>query len=113
MPKSRSFPYRTLAQYAGEHLAATWAEPIAIGAGAPLPDCSAGVYVAIDVDGSVAYVGSFYRPGDSRGGASRISEHLRNSSRFRSWNLLYIFPLKADTSLSDVRRIEGRVGAHL
>jgi hypothetical protein len=44
---------------------------------------------------------------------SRLEEHLRRYERFETWDLLYLVPLKPDTPMGDVRRIEGRIGAHL
>jgi hypothetical protein len=108
-----SINYEALAAYAGECLAERIPEPIHIGVGEQIPNLAVAVYVAVGTDGSVLYVGSVCRPSDLRGVNSRLSEHLRRQERFETWDLLYLIPLKPQTPIATVRRIEGRIGAHL
>lgn len=65
------------------------------------------VYIAIDEEGEVSYVGSVCRV-NSQGLRGRISEHLR-SSRGRTWRFISIVPLRSGTPLSQVRLLEGRI----
>src|SRR5690348_11852955 len=109
----RPINYAALTTFAGEFLGEPRPEPIQIGSGESVPAFPVAVYVAVGLDGSVLYVGSVCRPQDEQGVGSRLDEHLRKLDRFQTWNLLYVIPLRPDTPLSTVRRIEGRVGAHL
>lgn len=113
MSEVPSLNYGALAHYASSYLLESWPDPIHIGAGEAIPDCDAAVYVAIDVQGNVAYVGSACRPDGGRAAAQRLAEHLRRHDRFQQWDYLYLFPLRGDTPLPMVRRIEGRIGRHL
>lgn len=110
---SESLNYDALCYYAGGYLDGRIPEPIAIGHGDPVPDVPVAVYIAVGVTGAVLYVGSVVRPKDSAGAGSRLGEHLRNHAKFASWNQLYLIPLKSSTPVEEVRRIEGRIGAHL
>jgi hypothetical protein len=104
--------YRICARYAGEWLLASDDRTYAIGSGEELPDYSCAVYIAYGTDGIVDYVGSVDRalPG---GAHQRLSEHLRDNERFRSWNGVVLIPLQPGTPHRAVLQTEGRVGAHL
>lgn len=67
------------------------------------------VYIVEDVSGAVLYVGSTC----GRSAHGRLAEHLGNSIRTRRWHEAWVIPLRAGTSLAEVRRIEGRVGRYL
>lgn len=108
-----SVNYEALAGYADEFLAERLAEPVHIGVGEPIPDLAVAVYVALGIDGHVLYVGSVHRPTDPRGVSARLGEHLKKQDRFETWDMLYLIPLKPETPIATVRRIEGRIGAHL
>lgn len=110
---SRPIDYEVLAQYAGEYLLEALRDPIKIGSGERVPNYRVAVYVALGLSGEVLYVGSVVRPEDSKGMQARLSEHLRHKERFQQWDTLILFPLRSDTPLVAVRRIEGRIGAHL
>jgi hypothetical protein len=105
--------YEALCSYAGEQLADPMPTMIRIGSGEAIPDVSVAVYVAVGVEGQVLYVGSVSRPQDPGGVRRRLAEHRRRLDRLNSWDGLYLIPLRTDTPLDEVRRIEGRVGAHL
>lgn len=105
--------YDALCAYAGEFLYSPWPSPIEVGRGQLVPPLSVGVYVAVGIDSRVLYVGSVWRPTDEYGVRSRVEEHLRQHARQESWNQVFIVPLKSETPLPEVRRIEGRIGAHL
>lgn len=105
--------YDAMCAYAGEHLAQRLPVAVAIGKGEPIPAISCGVYIAVGLVGEVLYVGSVVRPKDSRGVHARIVEHLRKVDRFENWAELWIVPLRPETPAEEVRRIEGRIGAHL
>ena len=109
----RPLDYEVLTQYAGDHLLESVPTAVRIGAGEAVSDYAAAVYVALGLTGEVLYVGSVCRPENPRAVGARLAEHLRRLERFQQWDSLLIFPLKPDTSLADVRRIEGRIGAHL
>lgn len=110
---AESVNYQALEAYAGEHLASSLPDPYGIGRGEAVPDCAVAVYVAVGVDGRVLYVGSVVRRADPKAVANRLAEHLRQPQRLAAWNSLYLIPLREDTPLEVVRRIEGRIGAHL
>lgn len=105
--------YEALCGYAGDHLQTRWPDPVEVGSGELIPQLSVGVYVALGVDETVLYVGSVCRPENAFGVRARVEEHLRKHERHAAWNKVLLLPLKSDTPLSEVRRIEGRVGAHL
>lgn len=104
--------YAICARYAGDYLLCADDTAYAIGAGAELPDYECAVYIAIDMEGRVDYVGSVSRVG-VRGAATRLREHLADNARLRAWNMLMLVPLHPATPREAVLRIEGRVGAHL
>lgn len=105
--------YEAVAAYAGEFLAARWPDPIEIGGGEAIPDVSSAVYIALGMDDGVLYVGSVHRPEVPSGLAARLDEHLRTFAKRTAWNRLLVVPLVDSTPESEVRRIEGRIGAHL
>lgn len=105
--------YDALCRYAGTYLDERSPEPVAIGRGETVPDIRVAVYVAVGVDGTVLYVGSVVRPQNPVGVRSRLEEHLRKQERFETWDQLFLVPLKVDTPLGEVRRVEARIGAHL
>ncbi|MFF8906316.1 GIY-YIG nuclease family protein [Streptomyces olivaceoviridis] len=63
------------------------------------------VYVVCGWSGRVLYVGS-----TTVGIARRFAQHARDVGKTRDWTTAYVIPLKDDTPLRDVRRIEGRIG---
>lgn len=69
------------------------------------------VYVAVGDDDQCCYVGSVART--AGGLAERIAEHLRDQAKRAMWRTVWVVPLRPDTVLAEVRRIEGVVGAHL
>lgn len=113
MSPGKTFNYSAVARYADEYLEAALPEPVDLGEGKPIPSYPVAVYVAVGLSGEVLYVGSVCRPDDPAGVASRMEEHLRKLDRLQTWAQLYVVPLRADTPLTTVRRIEGRIGAHL
>ncbi|PBC77085.1 hypothetical protein BX265_1822 [Streptomyces sp. TLI_235] len=78
-----------------------------------MPDASCAVYAAIDDRGSVCYVGSVCRPGDTQGLASHVAEYLDNLPKTAKWTGLYVFPLRPDTPEAEVRRIGGDIAGWL
>ncbi len=69
------------------------------------------VYIIIDDDGYVAYVGSVCREGDFAV-CDRMKEHSKISGR-NKWDRVHILPLNSDLPESEVRKIEGKVGKRL
>jgi hypothetical protein len=103
--------YGVLAAYAGAALSASCPWPVT--ATTPFPmDANPAVYVAIGIDGRCCYVGSVARQGET-GLADRIAAHLRQPHKARTWQEVWVLPLLPGTPRSEVRRIEGVVGAHL
>lgn len=102
--------YRQVARYAGRHL--SYVRPFPVPAVTPFPVRVANaVYVATDAAAHVVYVGSVARA--AGGVAARVAEHLADACKRRTWRHVWVIPLRADTSIEEVRRIEGVVGAHL
>jgi hypothetical protein len=66
------------------------------------------VYIVSDLMNEVAYVGS-----SMTGAAGRLRDHLTESAKRRTWRAVWIIPLSPRTPESEVRRVEGRVGARL
>jgi hypothetical protein len=103
--------YDVLVGYAGRHLDRP--HPWPLPATTPFPlDMPAAVYVAVDDTGRCRYVGSVSRSSDF-GLSQRIREHMAEPSKHTTWNRVWVLPLRATTPLTDVRRLEGVVGAHL
>jgi hypothetical protein len=72
-----------------------------------------GVYIAEDLDGSDTYVGSVYLPGNRRGIASRIREHVladTSGKGAQRWVRIHVLVLREDIDLPAVRHLEGVVG---
>lgn len=95
-------------------LAGQWAaEPdrvphnLAQGASA-IPGSGPVVYIVGDLLNQVAYVGS-----SMTGAAGRLRDHLTEPAKRRTWRSVWLIPLSVATPDSEVRRIEGRVGARL
>jgi hypothetical protein len=95
-------------------LAGQWAgEPdtvphtLANGAGG-IPGNGPVVYIVSDLMNQVAYVGS-----SMTGAAGRLRLHLAQPAKRRTWRSVWLIPLSANTPESEVRRVEGRVGARL
>jgi hypothetical protein len=95
-------------------LAGQWAaEPDAVphnlseGAGS-IPGNGPVVYIVGDLLNQVAYVGS-----SMTGAAGRLRDHLAEPHKRRTWRSVWLIPLSAETPESEVRRVEGRVGARL
>ncbi|MBQ1062159.1 GIY-YIG nuclease family protein [Micromonospora sp. C41] len=97
----------SLAAYAGDKLRPGGPlGPIPFGSGIPAAARARNaVYVVCAWSGQVLYVGS-----TTIGVRSRFLQHLRNQPKTLDWSTVYIIPLTDDTSVADVRRIEGRVG---
>jgi hypothetical protein len=70
------------------------------------------VYVALGGDGEVLYVGSVCRA-TSGAVADRVREHIRTGKKAATWDRVWVFPLRADVSVHDVRQAEGRVATVL
>jgi hypothetical protein len=78
----------------------------------PFPlNFSTAVYVVFDDVDRCRYVGSVCR--GLRGLADRLAEHLADPAKRALWHTVWIIPLRPGTVASEVRRIEGVVGAHL
>lgn len=103
--------YSIVACYAGDRLAEATPDPYPAAASA-LPDASHAVYICVDADGVVDYVGSVARSDDG-GLRARFAEHLRTKPRARYWTAIHVVALSPDTATVDVRTIEGRIGSHL
>jgi hypothetical protein len=78
-----------------------------------LPPGGCAVYVVRDAFGHVDYVGSVCRPGNARGAAVRIREHLRNPLKRARWHSVTFLWLRDDTPAETILAIEGAVGADL
>ncbi len=103
--------YRALAAYAGSALAQPCPWPVT--ATTPFQmEANPAVYLAVDIDDRCCYVGSVARQGGT-GLADRIAAHLRQPHKARTWQEVWVLPLLPGTPRSEVRRIEGVVGAHL
>lgn len=102
--------YRVLCAYAGPALSSP--HPWPVSAVVPFPvKAAAAVYVIEDDAGRCCYVGSVCRgPGAL---ADRLAEHLDDPYKRARWHRVWIIPLRLDTAVHEVRRIEGVVGAHL
>ena len=81
--------------------------PIAIGPAMPAGPARA-IYIACDWAGNVLYVGS-----TSAGVRRRIRQHCAVYARGRDWSDVWVIPLRDDTPLRQMRRIEGLVGLAL
>lgn len=95
----------SLAAYAGDWLRSDGPlGPIPFGPRAAVAAGNA-VYVVCGWSGRVLYVGS-----TTLGVATRFAQHAKDVRKTLDWTTAYVIPLKEDTPLRDVRRIEGRVG---
>jgi hypothetical protein len=105
-----STTYRVLCSYAGLSLSSChpWPVPAVV----PFPvRAAAAVYVVDDETGRCCYVGSVRRgPG---GLADRLADHLGDPTKRARWHTVWVMPLRPETPVAEVRRIEGVVGAHL
>ncbi|MBZ6093275.1 hypothetical protein KVH02_33935 [Streptomyces olivaceus] len=63
------------------------------------------VYVVCGWSGRILYVGS-----TTVGVATRFAQHARDVRKTIDWTTAYVIPLKDDTPVRAVRRIEGRIG---
>jgi hypothetical protein len=88
-------------------------DPINLLAEPHYPRVRKAVYVAVDRDGHVAYVGRVCRPGDLAAVGSRIREHVRTVAKEAVWAQLYVIPLANDTPPEAVALVEGLVGRRL
>ncbi|MET7407793.1 hypothetical protein [Streptomyces parvulus] len=104
--------YKSLAELCGPYLVRQMPEPVVPRAEA-MPDSSCAVYVAEDFGGAVCYVGSVYRPDDSRGLAKHIGEYRTELPMTGKWARVYVLPLSGDTPEPDVRRIGGDIAGWL
>ena len=103
--------YVSLTKYAGVSLA--WSHPWPVPARVPFPlNLEAAIYIAYGRDRHCRYVGSVARI-DTGGLSSRIADHLRDSQKRETWTDLWVLPLKPDTPLVSIRKLEGVIGAHL
>ena len=98
--------------------AASFAEPWLL-APRPVPEragaehgCSAqkAIYIVCDYAGAVVYVGSTSR--SSYATARRLSEHFKGP-RCDGWSTVWTVPLKEETPIEQVLRIEGLIGRYL
>ena len=105
-----STTYHVLCSYAGPRLLRPHPWPVPAVLPFPLHFTTA-VYVVVGGDGRCCYVGSVGRR--AGGLAERIAEHLSDAAKRATWHTVWVLPLRADTVLPEVRRIEGVVGAHL
>jgi hypothetical protein len=106
--------YNELVQLAGEWADGShpWRKNLLADGSVPVPASRNAIYVICRRDGDVSYVGSVSRA--VRGAAvCRVGDHLRSSSRVRTWASVWFVPLKPDTPMTEVRRIEGRIGRYL
>ncbi|MGW0965803.1 hypothetical protein [Streptomyces sp. NPDC002516] len=74
-----------------------------------LPSASCAVYIAVDADGAVCYIGSVCRPRDAHGLSNHISEYVLKLPKAQKWKGLYVLPLRSTTSELEVRRITGDI----
>ncbi|MCT9138693.1 GIY-YIG nuclease family protein [Streptomyces violarus] len=63
------------------------------------------IYVVCGWSGRILYVGS-----TTVGVATRFAQHARDVRKTIDWTTAYVIPLKDDTPVRAVRRIEGRIG---
>jgi hypothetical protein len=102
--------YRVLCTYAGTALSRQ--HPWPVPAVAPFPiEAAAAVYIVEDDAGRCCYVGSVSRPQSRL--SDRLAEHLNDPGKRARWHTIWVLPLRPETDLREVRRIEGVVGAHL
>jgi len=102
--------YQVLCAYAGPSL--RWRHPWPAPAAMPFPlRVESAVYVVEDADGRCCYVGSVNR--GAGGLADRMAEHLGDPAKRSVWHAVWVVPLLPGTAETEVRRIEGVVGAHL
>lgn len=103
--------YQAMVRYAGSHLASV--RPWPVPATTPFAyRCSVAIYIVCDVGQRCCYVGSVARR--KHGGLeSRIAEHLADHTKRSTWHTVWVLPLREDTPIVEVRRLEGVVGAHL
>jgi hypothetical protein len=102
--------YGVLCSYAGPSL--WWSHPWPVPAAVPFPlQVESAVYVIEDADGRCCYVGSVNR--GCGGLADRLAEHLDDPAKRSRWQAVWVVPLTPSTSGTEVRRIEGVIGAHL
>lgn len=80
--------------------------PRLVPVGGSIPAASCAVYVALNSSERVTYVGSVCRPGSRTALADRLAEH-RALGR---WSFVVVFPIRPETELGVVRRLEGAVG---
>lgn len=73
-----------------------------------LPETGAAIYIAEDIGGEIAYVGSTVS-----GARGRIRAHLAQPPKARRWRAIWVVPLRDSTPERTVRRIEGRIGERL
>ncbi|UKL01476.1 MULTISPECIES: hypothetical protein [unclassified Streptomyces] len=95
----------SLAAYAGDWLRDDGpAGPLPFGPKVTLSAAKA-VYVLSGWSGRILYVGS-----TTVGVATRFAQHARDVRKTIDWTTAYVIPLKDDTPVRAVRRIEGRIG---
>jgi hypothetical protein len=104
--------YNAIASYAGAWLTEQIPRPRPVDEVEDLP-VSSGVYVICDALERVCYVGSICRPGQIRGLARRLREHLQEPLKRMTWHTVWVVPLRDDTPVDVVRRVEGAVGSDL
>ena len=66
------------------------------------------VYVVCDWGGRVLYVGS-----TAAGVRNRLRQHCADVGRTRDWAEVWTIPMRADTPVQELRRVEGLVGLAL
>jgi hypothetical protein len=66
------------------------------------------VYVVCDWGGRILYVGS-----TAAGVRNRIRQHCTDAERTRDWAEVWVIPLRDDTPVTELRRLEGLIGLAL
>src|SRR5438128_12601820 len=104
--------YYAISAYAGEWLDKPLPGPRLVDETNDLT-VSTGVYIVCDALERVRYVGSVRRPQRVAGVAARLREHLRDSLKHLTWHTVWVVPLRDETPVDVVRRLEGAVGTDL
>lgn len=100
--------FASLAAFAGDRLhpdRPTGPHPFTANIAVHAPNA---VYVVCGWSGTILYVGS-----TTIGVRARFTQHLANQSKTLDWTTVYVIPLTDDTPVTEVRRIEGRIGLAL
>jgi hypothetical protein len=98
--------YEALAALAGARLSRPLPARYAVDGALPL--CSSAVYVILDADLRVRYVGSV-----ARADPDALRRRVREHGARQGWRWAVVIPLLAETPAREVRRIEGVIGRAL